>query len=144
MPIKVFTDGGASPNPGPGGWAAIVCNGGHPEVELYGGEHDTTNNRMEMMAFIKGLEYLGDVRQTVTITTDSQYVKNGVTSWVHGWKRRGWLTADGKEVKNQDLWMRLHDLAQKHDLTVEWVKGHTGHIHNERCDVLATQGRKEL
>ena len=113
-------------------------------MELYGGELDTTNNRMEMMAFIKALEYLGDEKQKVVITTDSQYVKNGVTSWVHGWKRRGWMTADNKPVKNQDLWMRLHELAQKHILTVEWVKGHTGHPQNERCDVLATLGRKEL
>lgn len=142
--IKVFTDGGCHPNPGPGGWGVVIVEEGKPNVELYGGERDTTNNRMEMTAFLKGLEAIGPERRHVLITTDSQYVKNGITSWIHGWKRRGWVTADGSPVKNQDLWIKIDEVAQRHKLTVEWVKGHTGHVENERCDVLATKGRKEL
>lgn len=141
--ITAYTDGACSGNPGPGGWGAIlVARNGDAVVkerELSGGEADTTNNRMELMAAISALEALGR-GTTLTVVTDSAYVRDGVMRWIHGWKRNGWRTADRKPVKNEDLWRRLDDAAARHDVTWEWVKGHAGHPENERADVLARAG----
>ena len=140
--VQIFTDGACSGNPGPGGWGAILRSG-ETEKELSGAEALTTNNRMELMAAIAGLEALKK-HCTVTITTDSVYVKDGVTKWIHGWKKNGWKTADKKPVKNEDLWKRL-DLAQaQHQVRWEWVKGHAGHLENERADALARLAIKTL
>jgi ribonuclease HI len=133
--ILIHTDGACSGNPGPGGWGAILHWNGH-EKELSGAEADTTNNRMELMAAIAALEALKR-RSTVRLVTDSTYVRDGVTKWIHGWKRNGWKTAAKKPVKNDDLWKRLDAIASKHDVTWEWVKGHAGHPENERADQLA-------
>ncbi len=141
--LHAWTDGACSGNPGPGGWGVLLraLDGSRvvKERELSGGEALTTNNRMELMAAISALESL--TRNTaITITTDSAYVKNGVTTWIHGWKRNGWKTADKKPVKNADLWLRL-DAAQKaHAVTWKWIKGHAGHAENERADELARAG----
>ena len=133
--VELFTDGACSGNPGPGGWAAILRMG-ERERELSGGEPATTNNRMELMGVISGLEALKRPC-TVTINTDSKYVLDGASKWIHGWKKNGWRTADKKPVKNVELWQRL-DAAQKpHKLTWVWVKGHSGHVENERADELA-------
>lgn len=138
-----YTDGACSGNPGPGGWGALLqAKEGDTvlkERELKGGEPVTTNNRMELLAAIHALETLG--RGTaITVVTDSQYVKNGVTGWIHGWKRNGWKTAAKKPVKNAELWQRLDAAAQRHDVTWQWVKGHAGHPENERADALARAG----
>ncbi|WP_440957673.1 ribonuclease HI [Oceanicaulis sp. LC35] len=133
--IVIHTDGACSGNPGPGGWGAILHWKGH-EKELSGAEADTTNNRMELMAAIAALEALKR-RSKVRLVTDSTYVRDGVTKWIHGWKRNGWKTAAKKPVKNDDLWKRLDAIASKHDVTWEWVKGHAGHPENERADQLA-------
>ncbi|MGC8203071.1 ribonuclease HI [Aliiroseovarius sp. PTFE2010] len=138
-----YTDGACSGNPGPGGWGVLLqAKDGHTvlkERELSGGEAQTTNNRMELLAAISALETLG--RETaITIITDSAYVKNGVTGWIHGWKRNGWKTSNKKPVKNVDLWQRLEQAAARHDVTWEWVKGHAGHPENERADELARAG----
>ena len=133
--VELFTDGACSGNPGPGGWAAILRIG-ERERELSGGEPATTNNRMELMGVISGLEALKRPC-TVTINTDSKYVLDGASKWIHGWKKNGWRTADKKPVKNVELWQRL-DAAQKpHKLKWVWVKGHSGHVENERADELA-------
>lgn len=133
--VDIFTDGACSGNPGPGGWGAIMRYGA-TEKELSGGEMATTNNRMELMAAIAALEALkGAVH--VRIHTDSQYVKNGITSWIHGWKKNGWKTADKKPVKNVDLWQRLEAALKSHTIEWIWVKGHAGHDENERADALA-------
>ncbi|WP_333683843.1 ribonuclease HI [Pontibaca methylaminivorans] len=141
--ILAYTDGACSGNPGPGGWGALLCAMRGEDTlrrrELKGGEAETTNNRMELMAAIMALETLTRP-SAITIVTDSQYVKNGVTSWIHGWKRNGWKTAARKPVKNAELWQRL-DLAQgRHEVRWEWVKGHAGHPENERADELAREG----
>lgn len=133
--IHIHTDGACSGNPGPGGWGAILHWNGH-EKELSGAEADTTNNRMELMAAIASLEALKR-RSKVRLVTDSTYVRDGVTKWIHGWKRNGWKTVAKKPVKNDDLWKRLDAIASKHDVTWEWVKGHAGHPENERADQLA-------
>ena len=133
--VEIWTDGACSGNPGPGGWGAILRFNG-TEKELSGAEAQTTNNRMELMAAIAALEALTRPC-AVTLTTDSQYVKDGLTKWIHGWKRNGWKTADKKPVKNEDLWKRLDAAAAKHKVTWEWVKGHAGHPENERADALA-------
>ena len=133
--IHIHTDGACSGNPGPGGWGAILHWNGH-EKELSGAEADTTNNRMELTAAIASLEALKR-RSKVRLVTDSTYVRDGVTKWIHGWKRNGWKTAAKKPVKNDDLWKRLDAIASKHDVTWEWVKGHAGHPENERADQLA-------
>lgn len=133
--IHIHTDGACSGNPGPGGWGAILHWNGH-EKELSGAEADTTNNRMELMAAIAALEALKR-RSKVRLVTDSTYVRDGVTKWIHGWKRNGWKTAAKKPVKNDDLWKRLDAIASKHDVSWEWVKGHAGHPENERADQLA-------
>ena len=132
---EIFTDGACSGNPGPGGWGAILRFGG-TEKELSGGERETTNNRMEMMAVISGLEALTRP-SAVTVYTDSRYVMDGLTKWLPKWKANGWKTADKKPVKNEDLWRRLDEACQRHQVAWRWVAGHSGHVENERADVLA-------
>ena len=136
--VVVFTDGACSGNPGPGGWGAILRYGGH-ERELCGGEALTTNNRMELSAAIAALEALSRPCR-VELHTDSQYLRGGVTGWIHNWKRNGWRTADKKPVKNDDLWRRLDEAAQRHTIDWRWVKGHAGDEMNERADALARRG----
>jgi ribonuclease HI len=133
--VEIFTDGACSGNPGPGGWGAILRMG-EREKELSGGEPATTNNRMELMGVISGLEALKRPC-TVTIYTDSKYVLDGATKWIHGWKKNGWRTADKKPVKNVELWQRLEAARVSHKLEWIWVKGHSGHAENERADELA-------
>lgn len=139
--VQIFTDGACSGNPGPGGWGAILRYNGR-EKELKGGETLTTNNRMEMMAAIRGLEALSQSCK-VELHTDSVYLRDGITKWIHGWKRNGWKTADRKPVKNEDLWRVLDDIISTHDISWHWVKGHAGHPENERADALARDGLKE-
>ena len=141
--LFAYTDGACSGNPGPGGWGVLmIAREGDAVVktrELNGGEADTTNNRMELLAAISALEALK--RDTeITVVTDSAYVKNGVSQWIHGWKRNGWKTADKKPVKNVDLWQRLDEVRARHRVTWEWIKGHAGHPENERADELARAG----
>jgi ribonuclease HI len=136
--VDIFTDGACRGNPGPGGWGAILRANGK-EKELWGGEAATTNNRMELTAPIRALEALTRPSH-VRVYTDSQYVQKGISEWVHAWKRRGWRTADKKPVKNVDLWTRLDELAALHEVEWHWVKGHAGHVENERADRLANQG----
>ncbi|CAO3353365.1 ribonuclease HI [Azospirillum melinis] len=136
--VDIFTDGACSGNPGPGGWGAILRYG-EVEKELYGGEPATTNNRMELMAAIMALEALKKP-VTVRLFTDSEYVKNGITKWIHGWKAKGWMTADRKPVKNVDLWQRLEEAKRQHEIEFHWVRGHAGHPENERADELARRG----
>lgn len=131
MSVELFTDGACSGNPGPGGWAALLRFNG-AEKEISGGERETTNNRMEMMAVIEGLSALKKPCR-VTVYTDSQYVQRGVTEWMKGWKAKGWPA----RIKNQDLWLRIDALVTKHDVKFVWVRGHDGHIENERVDKLA-------
>ena len=141
--LFAWTDGACSGNPGPGGWGVLMraMDGAQivKERELSGGEADTTNNRMELMAAISALETLSRVSE-ITVVTDSTYVKNGVTQWIHGWKRNGWRTADKKPVKNADLWRRLDAAQARHTVQWQWIKGHAGHAENERADELARQG----
>jgi ribonuclease HI len=138
--VEIFTDGACSGNPGPGGWGAILRSKG-VEKELSGGEKDTTNNRMEMMAVIAGLEALTKACE-VKVVTDSQYVMKGMLEWLPGWKKRGWKTASKQPVKNVDLWQRMEKAAQQHSLEWEWVRGHQGHPENERADDLAVAARE--
>jgi len=133
--VEIFTDGACSGNPGPGGWGALLRYNG-TEKELSGGEPETTNNRMEMMAAIMALESLKRPSRVV-LTTDSQYVKDGLTKWMAGWIKNGWKTADKKPVKNVDLWQRLKAAYDAHEVELHWVRGHDGHEENERCDRLA-------
>ena len=140
--IQIFTDGACRGNPGPGGWGVILRSGSH-EKELYGGEQSTTNNRMELRAAIEGLAALKRSSR-VTVTTDSQYVRQGITQWIEGWKRNQWRTSAKKPVKNQDLWQLLDQLTSRHEVTWEWVKGHSGHPDNELADALANRGIDEL
>ena len=142
MTVEVYTDGACSGNPGPGGWGALLVYRGH-ERELYGGEPATTNNRMELMAAIIALETLKR-GCTVKLHTDSKYVKDGITRWIHAWKKNGWRTADKKPVKNADLWQRLDTAIERHEVDWIWVKGHAGHDGNERADALARQGIEKL
>ena len=141
--LVAYTDGACSGNPGPGGWGALLIARDGDKVlktrELSGGEADTTNNRMELLAAITALETL-ERDAAVTIITDSVYVKDGITKWIHGWKARGWKTAAKKPVKNEDLWRRLETATARHRVTWEWVKGHSGHPENERADQLANEG----
>ncbi len=136
--ITLYTDGACSGNPGPGGWGVFMSWNGH-EKELNGGDPDTTNNRMELMAAIKGLEALKGSCH-VDIYTDSKYVMMGITDWMEGWKRKGWKSASKKPIKNKDLWEPLDELIQKHDVHFYWVKGHSGDVGNDRADQLARDG----
>ncbi|HQS10906.1 MAG: ribonuclease HI [Rhizobiales bacterium 24-66-13] len=136
--IEIWTDGACSGNPGPGGWGAVLRSGPH-EKELSGGEAHTTNNRMELMAAISALEALKKP-SAVDLHTDSEYLRNGITKWVAGWRRNGWRTADKKPVKNQDLWERLDAALGRHEIAWHWVKGHAGNELNERADQLARDG----
>ena len=142
MTVHAFTDGACSGNPGPGGWGVVLRWNGH-ERELFGGEAQTTNNRMELMAAISALESLTR-RSEVVITTDSTYVLKGITEWLPGWKRRNWQTASKQPVKNVDLWQRLDDAVAAHQVSWERVKGHNGHPENERADELARRGIEDV
>ncbi|MEO8974398.1 MAG: ribonuclease HI [Casimicrobiaceae bacterium] len=136
--VVMYTDGACKGNPGPGGWGALMIAGGH-EKELFGGELATTNNRMELTAVIRGLQSL--TRDCdVAVWTDSQYVKNGIETWIHNWKRNGWKTADKKPVKNAELWRELDGEATRHRVRWHWVRGHDNHPQNERADALANRG----
>ncbi|MDQ2090748.1 ribonuclease HI [Marimonas arenosa] len=141
--LFAYTDGACSGNPGPGGWGVLLraMQGDRvlKERELSGGEAETTNNRMELLAAINALEVL-ERPSTITVVTDSAYVKNGVTGWIHGWKRNGWKTSNKKPVKNVELWQRLDTAQARHDVHWEWVKGHAGHPENEKADELARKG----
>ncbi len=136
--VVIYTDGACSGNPGPGGWGAILMSGRHRK-EMNGGEADTTNNRMELFAAIAALEQLRGPSR-VDLHTDSAYLRNGITQWIHGWKRNGWRTADRKPVKNAELWQRLEVATHRHQINWHWVKGHAGHPENERADELAREG----
>ena len=140
--IEIFTDGACRGNPGPGGWGALLRFGEH-EKSLYGGEADTTNNRMELMAAIKGLQAIKGPSKII-LTTDSKYVMQGITEWIINWKKRGWKTANKKPVKNVDLWQSLDAEIQAHNIEWKWVKGHSGHRENEIADDLANKGIDEL
>lgn len=139
--VEVFTDGACSGNPGPGGWGAILRYNGH-ERELYGGERDTTNNRMELLAAINALNTLKEPC-SVDLYTDSVYVRDGISRWIDGWKNNNWRTAAKKPVKNAELWQALDTARQRHEVRWHWVKGHAGHPENERCDELARKGVSE-
>lgn len=141
-PVDIYTDGACSGNPGPGGWGAILKQGGNVR-ELYGSAAATTNNRMELTAVIEALQALKRPVKA-RVHTDSQYVQKGISEWIHAWKRRGWKTADKSPVKNEDLWRALDALAGGHTLEWHWVKGHAGHPENERADALARQGVDEV
>jgi len=134
--VEIFTDGACKGNPGPGGWGALLRMGGH-EKELSGGEAETTNNRMELTAAIRGLSALTEPCR-VDLHSDSKYVLDGITKWVEGWKKRGWVTASKKPVRNADLWHDLIEVTARHDVTWHWVKGHSGHPENDRVDKLAS------
>ncbi|MEP4147818.1 MAG: ribonuclease HI [Halioglobus sp.] len=140
--IEIFTDGACRGNPGPGGWGALLRFQGK-EKKLYGGEAQTTNNRMELQAAIEGLKALKEPC-VVVLTTDSVYVKNGITSWLPGWKEKGWKTSSKKPVKNVDLWQALDEQNQRHQVDWQWVKGHSGHRENEIADELANRGIDEM
>lgn len=140
--VELFTDGACLGNPGPGGWGALLRFKG-TEKELSGGVPETTNNRMEMQAVIEGLKALSRPCNII-VATDSQYVQKGITEWIHGWKKRGWKTADKKPVKNVDLWQELDALRQQHQIKWTWVRGHDGHVENERVDVLARDAAEKF
>jgi ribonuclease HI len=140
--VVIYSDGACKGNPGPGGWGALLVAGGR-EKELHGGEAATTNNRMELTAVIRALETLKRPC-AVDLYTDSQYVKNGMQSWIANWKRNGWKTADRKPVKNAELWRELDELVARHDIRWHWVRGHSGHDGNERADALANRGVDEV
>ncbi|TWG86714.1 ribonuclease HI [Cupriavidus gilardii J11] len=140
--VTIYSDGACKGNPGPGGWGAVLVAGGHTK-ELFGGEANTTNNRMELTAVIEALRALKRPCR-VAVYTDSQYVQKGISEWVRGWKARGWKTAEKKPVKNADLWQTLDALASEHDVQWHWVRGHNGHPGNERADALANRGVASL
>ncbi|WP_049721635.1 ribonuclease HI [Gilvimarinus polysaccharolyticus] len=140
--VEIYTDGACRGNPGPGGWGALLRFDGQ-EKELWGGEPDTTNNRMELSAAIEGLKALTEPCDVV-LTTDSQYVRKGITEWLEGWKRKGWRTASKQPVKNVDLWQALDEQSRRHKIDWRWVKGHSGHVENERADQLANRGIDQL
>ena len=140
--VEIFTDGACKGNPGPGGWGAILRYG-TTEKEIYGASKNTTNNIMELTAVIESLKNLNKPCELI-ITTDSKYVKNGITEWIHNWKKNGWRTAAKKEVKNKELWIELDSLIQIHSISWDWVKGHSGHPENERADVLANVAIEKL
>ena len=140
--VEIFTDGACKGNPGPGGWGAILRYG-TTKKEIYGASKNTTNNIMELTAVIESLKNLNKPCELI-ITTDSKYVKNGITEWIHNWKKNGWRTAAKKEVKNKELWIELDSLIQIHSITWDWVKGHSGHPENERADLLANVAIEKL
>ena len=140
--VEIYADGACKGNPGPGGWGAWLSYGGN-EKEMCGGELLTTNNRMELLAVIRALEALNRSCE-VRVHTDSQYVQKGISEWIHGWKKRGWKTADKQPVKNDDLWRQLDELAQQHHVEWVWVKGHAGDVGNERADALANRGVEQM
>lgn len=140
--VEIYTDGACRGNPGPGGWGVLLKSKGR-EKELYGGDPETTNNRMELTAAIQGLAALTRPAR-VTLTTDSQYVRKGITEWISNWKKNGWVNSAKKPVANADLWKRLDELASEHEIDWCWVKGHSGHVENERVDELANRGIDEL
>ena len=140
--ISIFTDGACRGNPGPGGWGVLILLEGE-EITLYGGEDSTTNNQMEMMAAIKALEYFRE-KKSIELVTDSNYLKDGIEKWIHGWKKNGWKTSAKKPVKNQELWMKIDTLNHFHEVQWKWVKGHSGHRENEIADSLANKGIDEL
>ena len=140
--ISIFTDGACRGNPGPGGWGVLILLEGE-EITLYGGENSTTNNQMEMMAAIKALEYFQE-KKSIELVTDSSYLKDGIEKWIHGWKKNGWKTSAKKQVKNQELWMKIDVLNNFHEVQWKWVKGHSGHRENEIADLLANKGIDEL
>jgi ribonuclease HI len=140
--VQIWTDGACSGNPGPGGWGVILV-AGENRKELFGGEPDTTNNRMELMAAIMALEALKKPC-AIVLNIDSQYVRQGIMTWIHGWKKNGWKTADKKPVKNAELWLRLDSAAKQHTIDWRWVKGHAGDVMNERADELAREGVKSV
>lgn len=142
--IVIYSDGGCTGNPGPGGWAAVILRDGNEPQEISGGEAQTTNNRMELQAVIEALNIVKDEdAATITIHTDSQYLKNGITQWIYNWRRNGWKTKDGKDVKNKDIWTVLNELNTALSPKWEWVKGHSGDKWNERCDVLVAKERRK-
>ena len=136
--ITIYTDGACSGNPGVGGWGVVIIEDNKNEFFLNGGDKNTTNNKMELTAAIEALRYFED-RQTITLITDSKYVKDGIQSWIQNWKKNGWKTAAKKPVKNKELWIELDQLISRHTISWEWVKGHTGNVHNEKADYLARQ-----
>ena len=140
--VEIFTDGACRGNPGPGGWAALLRSQGIEKM-LSGAEPETTNNQMELMAAIQGLEALKRT-SSVALTTDSQYVRQGITQWIHGWKRNGWKTSQKQPVKNKELWQRLDAAVESHDVQWHWVKGHSGHEENERVDQAANDAIDEM
>ena len=140
--ISIFTDGACRGNPGPGGWGVLIVFEGE-EITLYGGENNTTNNQMEMMAAIKALEYFQE-KKSIELVTDSSYLKDGIEKWIHSWKKNGWKTSAKKQVKNQELWMKIDVLNNFHEVKWKWVKGHSGHRENEIADLLANKGIDEL
>ena len=140
--VEIFTDGACKGNPGPGGWGAVIRSGDH-EKELAGGEAVTTNNRMELLAAIRALQALKRPCQ-VDLTTDSIYVRDGITKWIHGWQKNGWRTASKQPVKNAELWQELLDAAKPHRIVWHWVKGHAGHAENERADQLACDAANQF
>ena len=140
--VKIYTDGACRGNPGLGGWGALLI-AGKQRKSLYGGEHETTNNRMELTAAIKALNALKDTRRVI-LHTDSKYVKEGIENWLSNWKARGWKTANKKPVKNKDLWQALDEAVGRHNLTLKWIKGHSGNPGNEEADALANRGIDEL
>lgn len=141
-PVEIFTDGACKGNPGPGGWGVILRYNGH-EKQLFGGEAHTTNNRMELLAAIQALTALKRPSQVI-LTTDSEYLRKGITEWLANWKQNGWRTSDKKPVKNVDLWQQLDAVAQLHQITWKWIKGHSGHPENDRADELANKGINAL
>ncbi|MDC0183248.1 ribonuclease HI [Nitrosomonadales bacterium] len=136
--IKIYTDGACKGNPGPGGWGALIVDG-NVQNEIFGGEDNTTNNRMEIMAVIRALETI-EIDDEITVFTDSKYVQKGINEWIKNWKINGWKSSNKKPVKNKDLWIKLDDLTSKLKINWVWVKGHSGHLGNERADFLANQG----
>ena len=139
MIVNLYTDGACKGNPGPGGWGVVIIKNGTPVDEIYGGELNTTNNRMELLAVIHGLTKIKE-GDSVRVNTDSMYVKNGITSWINKWVENGWKTAAKKDVANKDLWVRLQSIVEAREVTWNWVRGHSGDAGNERADFLANKG----
>ena len=142
MIVDLYTDGACKGNPGPGGWGVVIIKNGKPVDEIYGGESNTTNNRMELLAVIHGLNKIEEA-DTVRVNTDSMYVKNGITSWIKKWVENGWKTAAKKDVANKDLWVKLQRIVETMEVIWNWVRGHSGDVGNERADFLANKGASD-